>query len=147
MICFHDWRVHKQPYDYNRAAYNLLKDDFFVYMIAVITAMTNAMAFGAIAERLWDIIPLNIVVGLAAGVITFSSIWWEASRHTVRDYNPWAPADKTCLKCGKMKFNATKYEHKKDIRQGKKAKVDAIRMKQILEADKRYSQIRKQGTK
>ena len=146
MICFHDWRIHKQPYDYYRKIFYLFKDDLFVYMISVMLGMTNCLAFGVIAEQLWHNKAATICTALMAGVITIASILWDASRYT-EDHNPWAPADKTCLKCGKMKFNATKYEHRKGIRQGKKAKVNAIRMKQVLEADKRYSEIRKQGTK
>lgn len=143
-FCRHDWYIHKQQH-VNTFRWNLLIGGFAPLTFILATTFPGIMLM-ALSPLLWV---ENALLALALGFLAFIGTCGFMDEVYPGEPDPWKAKDTSCLKCGKMKFNYTKW-HRKHLKKSEENRVKAIedRRKQeemavikknnIKNAEKRY---------
>jgi hypothetical protein len=143
-FCRHDWLVHKIQKGHS------LRHDLiigskeipwftFALCYAIGFAMIYLPNFYTIQIPTILIFPLSLISGagvLAIVVMIFGDILGE-------HYDPWLSEDKSCLKCGKIKFDATKNEDRveKRIEAKKLREIARVARQDAKEENRRVAKI------
>jgi len=156
-LCKHDWYIHKVQKG-NSLRHELIigSDTWPWFTIGLFYAM-GAASLNLTPVPWWGILPLAVIVGAAMLVIFV--MCFESTPLVRGSYDPWKDEDKSCLKCGKIKFTATKTEDKirrrmearsvreherqvrRDNKEEKKHQAGVIRGKNLKLAHSRYKKL------
>ena len=138
-LCWHDWFVHKKQ-GHKSLRHKLILDggNFPLLTLGTIFMLPISWAY-AIGFPWYGAIPWVIVIGLVlvVAVTAFLSdvVGW--------DYDPWKATDRSCLKCGEMKFDATKADEKwaegEVARAFRQEKIDKSYQKRLKRAMKKMA--------
>ena len=127
MFCRHDWHNHK--YDKSLRAEWIVdahKDNpvplFIVGSMGFLYAVAGAILFGPACCFIAMVVSMVVTIILLAVNITAKT-------------DPWVVADRSCLKCGKVQFNYTKLEEKKEVKKWQKVRKDNKRHNKVVGAN------------
>lgn len=148
LFCRHDWHVHaNNPHEksFRHGLFRNIDDTPFPILIPAFIAISLWFSAIAICDKL-TVVENPGAYSLGIGLLCFL-IFVGILVHSMANYenDPWAPTDKSCLKCGKVvfgKLNADKKEER--LRKKGRAylkrleKKSAIRAKKIPKAVERY---------
>ena len=144
-LCRHDWFIHRWQRHHSFKHLIIIGND-------IPPALSLAVCYG-LGVGLLNIFGApwfaSIICGVIVGLVPAFLLAWLFDEGLGWDYDPWKAQDKSCLKCGRIKFDATKsnarYSKRKEARQarqkirdGKSYKVNIIRNKNAKLAETRY---------
>ena len=133
-FCWHDWHDHKL------GSQSLRSIIFLNPPGGITTALFVACSiYWSVAAFVGTYIAF--LIAMTVGVVMTSIMIGM----DILDQDPWRPADRTCLKCGKVEFNYSRWKQKDDTkraknlaREQKRAEAEAARQGRIDQANSRF---------